>query len=149
MEYFTIYFIKPASPITKAWQRHFKKRKLPTNISCVCIYVQVQFSSAAQSCQPFCNPMDCSTPGFPVHHQLPELAQTHVHPVGDAIQPSQPLVVHFSSCLQSFPALNRSSSPTYKSCIFQKCKFVLAFKKKSRQFAILTVSRRRMICSAQ
>ena len=38
-----------------------------------------------------CDPMDCSTPGFPVHHQLPELAQTHVHQVGDAIQPSYPL----------------------------------------------------------
>ena len=38
-----------------------------------------------------CNPMDCSTPGFPVHHQLPEFAQTHVHRVGDAIQPSHPL----------------------------------------------------------
>ena len=38
-----------------------------------------------------CNPMDYSTPGFPVHHQIPELAQTHVHQVGDAIQPSQPL----------------------------------------------------------
>ena len=38
-----------------------------------------------------CNPMDCSTPGFPVHHQLPELAQTHVHLVGDAIEPSHPL----------------------------------------------------------
>ena len=36
--------------------------------------------------------MDCSTPSFPVHHQLPELAQTHVHPVGDAIQPSHPLL---------------------------------------------------------
>ena len=46
--------------------------------------------------------MDCSTPGLPVHHQLPELAQAHVHRVGDAIQPSHP-VVPFSSCLQSFP----------------------------------------------
>ena len=48
-------------------------------------------------------PMDCSTPGLPVHHQLPVLAQTHVHWVGDAIQSSHPLVP-FSSCLQSFPA---------------------------------------------
>ena len=46
--------------------------------------------------------MDCSTPGLPVHHQLPELAQTHVHWVGDAIQPLI-LVIPFSSCLQSFP----------------------------------------------
>ena len=51
----------------------------------------VQFSSVAQSCLTLCDPMDCSTPGFPVHHQLPELAQTHVHWVGDAIQPSHPL----------------------------------------------------------
>ena len=45
-------------------------------------------SSVAQSCLTLCNPMDCSTSGFPVHHQLQELAQTHVHPVGDAIWPS-------------------------------------------------------------
>ena len=48
--------------------------------------------------------MDCSTPGPPVHHQLPELTQTHVHCIGDAIQPSHPLSVPFSSCLQSCPA---------------------------------------------
>ena len=47
-----------------------------------------QFSSAAQSCLTLCDPVDCSTPGLPVHHQLPELAQTKVHRVGDAIQPS-------------------------------------------------------------
>ena len=46
----------------------------------------VQFSSVAQSCLTLCDPMDHSTPGFPVHHQLPELTQTHVHWVGDAIQ---------------------------------------------------------------
>ena len=48
-------------------------------------------SSVAQSCLILCCPMDYSTPGFPVHHQLPELAQIHVHQVGDAIQPSHPL----------------------------------------------------------
>ena len=49
----------------------------------------VQFSSVVQSClRTLCNPMDCSMPGFPVHHQLPKLAQTHVHQVSDAIQPS-------------------------------------------------------------
>ena len=53
--------------------------------------VKVQFSSVTQSCPTLCNPMDCSTPGFPVHHQLPEPAQTHIHRVGDAIQPSHPL----------------------------------------------------------
>ena len=53
--------------------------------------VSVQFSSVPQSCLTLCNPMDCSTPGFPVHPQLPELTQTHVHRVSDAIQPSHPL----------------------------------------------------------
>ena len=50
-----------------------------------------QFSSVAQSCLTLCHAMNCSTPGFPVPHQLQELAQTHIHQVGDAIQPSHPL----------------------------------------------------------
>ena len=52
----------------------------------------VQLSSVTQSCMTLCYPMDCSMPGLPVHHHLPELAQTHVHWVGDAIQPSHPLL---------------------------------------------------------
>jgi len=51
----------------------------------------VQFSSVIQSCLTLCDPMDGKMPGFPVHHQLPELAKTHFHRVGDAIQPSHPL----------------------------------------------------------
>ena len=51
----------------------------------------VQFSSVGQSCLILCDPMDCSTPGLPVRHQLPEFTQTHVHCVGDAIQPFHPL----------------------------------------------------------
>ena len=51
----------------------------------------VQFSSVTQSCPTFCDPINCSTPGLAVHHQLPEFTQTHFHPVGDAIQPSHPL----------------------------------------------------------
>ena len=51
-----------------------------------------QFSSVAQWCPNLCNPMDCSTADFPVHHRLPELAQTHVHQVDDAIQPSHLLL---------------------------------------------------------
>ena len=51
----------------------------------------VQFSSVAQSCPTLCDPMNRSTPGLPVHHHLPEFTQTHVHRVGDAIQPSHPL----------------------------------------------------------
>ena len=50
-----------------------------------------QLSLVAQSCLTLCDPTDCSTPGFPIHHQLLQLAQTHVHRVGDAIQPSHPL----------------------------------------------------------
>ena len=53
--------------------------------------IQIQFSSVTQSCLTLCDPMDCSMPGLPVHHQLLELTQTHVHQVGDAIQPSHPL----------------------------------------------------------
>ena len=52
----------------------------------------LQFSSVAQSCQTLWDPMDYRTPGLPVHHQLPEFIQTHVHWVGDAIQPSHPLL---------------------------------------------------------
>ena len=66
----------------------------------LCPYLQIEmipgkspsmFSSVAQSCLTLCDPMDCSTPGFPVLHQLPEPTQTHVHWVSDAIQPSCPL----------------------------------------------------------
>ena len=51
----------------------------------------VQFSSVTQSCLTLCDPMDSSMPGFPVHHQLLELAQMHVHRVSDAVQPTHPL----------------------------------------------------------
>ena len=60
----------------------------------MCIYVYIYiyiFSSVAQSCPTLCYPMNQSTPGLPVHHQLLELTQTHVHRVGDAIQTSHPL----------------------------------------------------------
>ena len=56
-----------------------------------CISASVQFSSVTQSCLTLCIPMYCSTPGLPVHHQLLELSQTHVHWVSDTIQPSHPL----------------------------------------------------------
>ena len=63
------------------------------------------------SCVRLCDPMDCSTPGFPVHHQLPELAQTHVHQVGDAIQPSHPLrpLVLLPSMFPSIMVLSKES----------------------------------------
>ena len=63
----------------------------------------IQFSSVTQLCLPLCNPMDCSMPGFPVYHQLLELAHTHVPWVGDAIQTILSSISPFS-CLQSFPA---------------------------------------------
>ena len=50
-----------------------------------------KYSSVTQSCLTLCNPMNCNTLGLPVHHQLPEFTQTHVHQVGDVIQPSHPL----------------------------------------------------------
>jgi len=62
-----------------------------------------QFSSVARSCPTLCDPMNCSTPHFPVHHQLPEFTKTHVHRVGDAIQPSHPLS-SLSPPTLSFPA---------------------------------------------
>ena len=62
----------------------------------------IQFSAVTQSCPTLCNPTDCSTPGFPVHHQLLELAQIHVHRVSDTVQASQPLSSPFS------PAFNLS-----------------------------------------
>ena len=68
----------------------------------------VQLSSVAQSHPTLCDPMDCSTLGFPVHHQLLKLAQTHVHPVSDLNPVSHPTilssVIPFSSCLQFFPS---------------------------------------------
>ena len=66
-----------------------------------------QFSSVAQSCSTLCDPMNCSTPGLPVHHQLLEFTQTHVHWVGDAFQPSHSLL----SC--SPPAPNPSQHQSF------------------------------------
>ena len=72
-------------------------------LTIIIIVSKVQFSSVAQLCPTLCGPMNCSMPGLPVHHQLLEFTQTHVHRVGDAIQPSHP-VIPFSSCPPSFPA---------------------------------------------
>ena len=70
-------------------------------------FSSVQFSSVTQSCSTLCDPMNCSTPGLPVHHQLLEFTQTHVHRVGDAIQSSHPLSSPSSPALtpasRSFP----------------------------------------------
>ena len=77
-------------------------RRWPQTASGCWNHSSVQFSSVSQSCLTLCDPMDCSTPGPPVHHQLLEFTRTHVHWVSDAIQPSHPL----SS--PSLPAFNLS-----------------------------------------
>ena len=72
-------------------------------------FSSVQFSSVAQSCPTHCDPMNRSTPGLPVHCQLPELTQTHVHRLCDAIQPSHPL-------LSPFP---HAPNPSWHQSLFQ------------------------------
>ena len=90
----------------------------------------VQFSLVAQLCQALSDAMDCSTPGFPVHHQLPELIQIHVHRVGDDIQPSHASVVPLPSSLQSFPA----SGSLEMSQFFHQLAKVLEFQLQDQSF---------------
>ena len=75
------------------WHQLAKLLKLSLDNSnrAALLHQSVQFSSVAQSCPTLCDPMNRSTPGLPVHHQLPEFTQTHVHWVSDAIHPSHPL----------------------------------------------------------
>ena len=87
----------------KCWQEYREKENL-VHGGCCC--------PVTQSCSVLCDPMDCSTPVFPVLHYLLEFAQTHVHWVSDAIHPSHPLLPFFSSCLQSFFPM---------SCLFTLC----------------------------
>ena len=75
----------------------------------------VQSSPAAQSCPTLCDPMNRSTPGLPVHHQLPESTQTHVQQVGDAIQPSHPLLSPSPPALN--PSQHQGLSQWVSSCI--------------------------------
>ena len=70
------------------WQKQIKSKRSHFHNTLIS---SVQFSSVTQSCLTLCYPMNHSTPGLPVHHQLPEFTQTHVHQVGNAIQPSHPL----------------------------------------------------------
>ena len=88
-----------------------------TLLTKVCIF---KLSSVAQSCLTLCNPMGCSTPGFPVHLQLPEFTQTHVLRGGDAILPS---ISSFSSCLQSFPASGSFPLSQFFTSGVQNCGF--------------------------
>ena len=91
----------PGKPIARLDLYILNKFSISLLISAKHKEINFQFSSVAQSCLTLCDPMDCSTPGLPVHRQLSEFTQTHVHGVGDAIQPSHPLS---SPSCQSFPA---------------------------------------------
>ena len=84
------------------YKEHYRLMKNPREKELKDVNTSVQFSSVAQSCPTLCNPMNYRMPGLPVHHQLPEFTQTHVHLVGDAIQPSHPLSSPFP------PAFNLS-----------------------------------------
>ena len=88
-----------------------KRGQLSEQLNCsrYKLFNTVQFSSVSQSCLTLCEPMNCSTPGLPVHHQLPEFTQTRAHWVSDAIQPSHPLLS------PSSPALNLSQH----QCLFK------------------------------
>ena len=79
--------------VAKSWTRLSDWTELNW-MHALIIHTSVQLSSVAQSCLNLCDPMGCSTPGFPVHHRLPELAQTHGHRVGNAIQPSTQRTSH-------------------------------------------------------
>ena len=85
--------IQSSHPLMPSSPSSFIPQSIPKSVTLPMsqLFASVQFSSVAQSCLTLCSPMDCSTPGLPVHHQLPELAQTHVHWVSDAIQLSDPL----------------------------------------------------------
>ena len=82
--------------------------------------LSVLFSSVTQSCPTLCDPMDCSRPGFPVHHQLPELAQTHVYQVGDAIQPPHPLLPPSPLALNLSQHQSKWIQSTFKKPNFSK-----------------------------
>jgi len=86
--------------------------------------------SVTQPCSTLCDPMDGSTPGFPVLHYVLVFTQTHVHYVNDAIQPSHPLVIPFSSCPQSFSASGSFLHirwPKYWSFSFSICGHISSF----------------------
>ena len=81
----------PGSPVVKNPHFHCRVCRLHPGWRTKILQISVQFGSVAQPCPTLCDPMNRSTPGLPVHHQLLESTQTHVHRVADAIQPSHPL----------------------------------------------------------
>ena len=103
----------PGCPSTTSYLSFFQDLSTPCYHKWCChgypCFSSVQFSSVAQSCLTLCYPMNCSTPGLPVHHQFPEPTQTHVHWLGDAIQSSHPLLS------PSPPAFNLSSIKVFSS----------------------------------
>ena len=86
-----VQFLGWKDPLEKGMTTHSSILALWVENSMDCV---VQFSSVTQSCLTLCDPMNRSMPGLPVHHELPEFTQTHVHRVSDAIQPSHPLSSH-------------------------------------------------------
>ena len=131
-------------------------------VSCFNAYSIIsQFSSVAQSCLTLRDPRDCSTPGFPVHHQLPELVQTHVHRVSDAIQPSHLLSSpsppafnisqHQGSILHTrWPKYwSFSSASEYSGLISFRIDWfdLFEFKGLSRVFSNTTVQKHQFLCS--
>ena len=131
------------------WDIHERQRpKLVVKqcgVQCGLCRIWIQRSSATQSCPALCDPMDCSMPVLPIHHQLPEFIQTHVHWVGEAIQPSHPL----SS--PSSPAFNLSQrqglfnesalrrSPNFK-CIDSSILYLIYFTNENIQCQLVCVS---------
>ena len=92
--YMTLYFIFiiPGPTFIPTVQKYLEIYSFIVSVQLILNkYVNTYSVKFSQLCMTLWKPMDCSTPGFPVHHQLPELAQTHVHWVGEAIQPSHPL----------------------------------------------------------
>ena len=92
--------IENGSHSKRFWMKHMEEERLSWLVSIFLVSWQYQFSSVAQSRPALCEPMNHSMPGLPVHHQLPEFTQTHIHRVSDAISSS---VIPFSSCPQSLP----------------------------------------------
>ena len=86
----------------------------------LCSKFSIQFSSVTQSCLTPRDPMDCSTSGLPVHHQLPEITKTSVHWVGDAIQPSHPLSSHSPPTPSIFPSVRVFSSESVLHMMWPK-----------------------------